>query len=300
MTDIDTLARHHAEKARDSFEMVEPPPILGTSLSARGRLARIPGPAWAVLAAIVVLIVVGLPYFLRDGQADQEPVVTITAAPVTIPEPPPVIIPEGSGGGFVPTDRLNSDCVFCRAILLEDGRVLVLSSSPQIYDQDAGTFATLDTPSTMGTSTITGIALDDGRALITDYVTQWLFDPATNAFLKAGDVAAWGVAQLGDGRVLLMGESRAGGPNSTFFFDPESGSTSQGPPTNHFYGDGSSIVALLDGRVLLLGSTTSEIFDPASDTFTNAGERMERGGFTATRLVDGRVLIVGGQEELEP
>jgi hypothetical protein len=246
------------------------------------------------LAAIVVLFVVGLPYLLRDGQVEREP--------VTIPDSPePVTIPESpESGGFVPIGRLNSDCVFCEAVLLNDGRVLVLGRAPELYNSDTGTFTAIDAPAAME-PVKSVIVLEDGRAFITDGLTQWLFDPATSTFDVAGEVAAWEMAQLGDGRALLLGGAIGAGTNETILFDPGSGATTEGPPTIHSYGSGGAVlVSLRDGRVLLLGSTESEIFDPASQTFTDTGERLDRWGFTATVLNDGRVLIAGGQEELEP
>ena len=303
MMDIDTLARHHAERARESLATAVPPPIPITSSDAPSRISRIPGPVWAALAAIAVLVVLGLPYFIRDAQVDQQPVTIPESPEPTIPGIPEPTVPEGAGGGFVPTGPLNSTCAFCEAILLDDGRVLVLGPAPEIYDHTTRAFTTVDAPGTM----VSGVVLEDGRALITDGAAQWLFDPATDSFHEAGAVAAWEMARLGDGRVLLLGDfdllgdSITAGPNETFLFDPVSGSSAPGPATIHSYGNGGAVlVSLRDGRVLLLGSTESEIFDPATQTFSEAGERMARGGFTATLLPDGRVLIAGGTEELEP
>lgn len=67
-------------------------------------------------------------------------------------------------------------------------------------------------------------------------------------------------------------------------------------------------VKLTDGRVLVVGgftlsptggfaqSQTAEIYDPTTDTFSLTPGRpvAGRGFFTATRLLDGRVLLVGG------
>ncbi|MGF1618641.1 MAG: hypothetical protein ACFCU2_12680 [Acidimicrobiia bacterium] len=295
--DIDTLARHHAERARESLATAVPPPIPITSSDAPSRISRIPGPVWAALAAIAVLVVLGLPYFIRDAQVDQQPVTIPESPEPTIPGIPEPTVPEGAGGGFVPTGPLNSTCAFCEAILLDDGRVLVLGPAPEIYDHTTRAFTTVDAPGTM----VSGVVLEDSRALITDGAAQWLFDPATDSFQEAGAVAGWEMARLGDGRVLLLGDSREAGRNETFLFDPGSGATTQGPATIHSYGNGGAVmVSLRDGRVLLLGSTDSEIFDPATQMFNAAGKRMDRGGFTATLLSDGRVLIAGDQVQVEP
>lgn len=62
---------------------------------------------------------------------------------------------------------------------------------------------------------------------------------------------------------------------------------------------------LQDGRVLVVGGgpgpdaaalESTEIYDPGSGAWTQAGDLVEaRGGHTATRLSDGRVLVVGGR-----
>lgn len=58
-----------------------------------------------------------------------------------------------------------------------------------------------------------------------------------------------------------------------------------------------------DGRVLIVGGYTSldtdtarvEIFDPATNTFTQTGSlHLPRHGHSATLLMDGRVLVIGG------
>jgi hypothetical protein len=55
---------------------------------------------------------------------------------------------------------------------------------------------------------------------------------------------------------------------------------------------------LADGRILIAGGFTrvAEIFDPASDQFTETAGAMPLtcAGHTATRLADGRVLLTGG------
>jgi hypothetical protein len=65
--------------------------------------------------------------------------------------------------------------------------------------------------------------------------------------------------------------------------------------------------SLADGRVLIAGgfsgwpgqdSSSAELFDPESRTFTTAGRMTsQRSGHTAVRLADGRILLVGGTDD---
>jgi hypothetical protein len=119
---------------------------------------------------------------------------------------------------------------------------------------------------------------------------------------------------LADGRVLVAGGLNGGLGNlsSAELFDPASstwaptGSMSVG--RNNF-----TATLLADGRVLVTGGgpgnnacskgsggsvatlTPSELYDPTSGVWTSTGtESVPRWFHTATRLVDGRVLVVGG------
>jgi hypothetical protein len=53
-----------------------------------------------------------------------------------------------------------------------------------------------------------------------------------------------------------------------------------------------------DGRVLVVGDDSAELYDPATNTWSTAGElNLPRFDLhTATLLGDGRVLVVGGSE----
>ena len=62
---------------------------------------------------------------------------------------------------------------------------------------------------------------------------------------------------------------------------------------------GHTATLLLDGRVLIVGGDatgTAELYDPATRTFTPAGNGTTGHGGTATLLADGRVLIAGGNK----
>ncbi len=64
--------------------------------------------------------------------------------------------------------------------------------------------------------------------------------------------------------------------------------------------DSGTAVLLLDGRVLIVGNgaTSPELYDPKTGKFSSTGKAAIDGNFaTATRLADGRVLFVGGNND---
>jgi hypothetical protein len=118
--------------------------------------------------------------------------------------------------------------------------------------------------------------------------------------------------RLADGRVLVVG-----GEDPFLDFEPLATAEIYDPTLNTWtYTDSLSkgrdqhtATLLQDGRVLVTGGEdpdlvwrprfrilrSAEIYDPATGTFTSAGDMNEhRMNHTATRLADGRVLIAGG------
>ena len=62
-------------------------------------------------------------------------------------------------------------------------------------------------------------------------------------------------------------------------------------------GDGQTATKLADGKILVTGdpSSTAELYDPVSRTWTAAGTLTAAiGGQTATTLADRRILLAGG------
>jgi Kelch motif len=112
---------------------------------------------------------------------------------------------------------------------------------------------------------------------------------------------------LSDGRVLIVlivGTAAHTTLNSAELYDPNTGKFAEtgSMATSRWGGQTSTLLA--DGRVLVLGGNTSsvqeqptasaEIYDPSTGKFKSTGSMTEpRDGQTATRLLDGRVLVVG-------
>jgi WD40 repeat protein len=228
-----------------------------------------------------------------------------------VPLPPPSVPTERiavpPGGGFVPAGSMSDmGCYWCHAVVLNDGRVLVVGDIGQIYDPATWTFAPVEGLPSPGPA----VLLDDGRVLLSSMNEIALYDPATgtsevieNPF--SVDKAA---ERMADGRVLLVGADLIFGMENpgaglAVTFDPRTDTLTATGQTIAQRLDGVQLAPLDDGRVLVVGGSTdgsAELYDPATGTFSaTGGMNSVRWSFTATRLLDGRVLIVGGSSETE-
>src|SRR5262249_26424096 len=73
-------------------------------------------------------------------------------------------------------------------------------------------------------------------------------------------------------------------------------------PTGNMTVDGPILTLLRNGKVLITGgragSASAELYNPSTGTFTATGSMLTAGGGVPTLLNDGRVLIVGADNEL--
>jgi hypothetical protein len=250
-------------------------------------------------------------------------------------------------GTFTTTGSMTTFRTAATATLLANGKVLIAGglglgtsslprlNSAELYDSSTGTFivtGSMSVPRFQHTATL----LDSGKVLIaggTDrsggggaaVASAELYDPATGTFAIAGsmltDRAQHSATLLANGEVLIVGGwngHRADAPDDPPWdplfgelFDPSSagfkgsGSTS----TTRF---GHTATRLQDGRVLLLGGVPAtqnlhaqptnpayaELYNPASGTFSAAGDFTElRTKYTATLLTGGLLLLVGGEQD---
>ncbi len=145
----------------------------------------------------------------------------------------------------------------------------------------------------------------DGKPPQSSLASAEVFDPDTLSFAATGSMSvgrlSHAAARLTDGRVLVAGgvDSAFATLNSAEIYDPATGTfTATGsmaqPRSAHF------AVTLDDGRVLVAGSNglrAAEVFDPATGAFSAVGDMVSFHGFgaSATKLRDGRVLVLGGR-----
>ena len=158
--------------------------------------------------------------------------------------------------------------------------------------------------------------LPDGRVIVvggnstggSSTATTEIYDAATGAFAPAAPLivarAQSGIATLADGRILVLGgvrQTTSGGEflSSAEIYDPTTASWSV---TAGSLNGGTSTASpvtltLSDGKVMVLTSTNSQLFDPATGQFslpTNLTTWRSRP--SAALLPDGRVLLAGGQD----
>jgi hypothetical protein len=114
-----------------------------------------------------------------------------------------------------------------------------------------------------------------------------------------------------DGRVLIAGGEGYEVARSAELYDPTTGTFSKTGSMARGHEVGTATL-LLDGRVLLVGgweyisstnrteSASADLYDPKSGTFSQTGSLPAARHFqTATRLLDGRVLVAGGETPSE-
>lgn len=232
------------------------------------------------------------------------------------------------------TDNLGSNRVMHSATLLSDGKVLVVGGTrhaprdfftatsflrtAEIYDPALGTWrGTGDMQAARGNHTATLLA--NGKVLVAGGFgengvplgTSEIFDPATGAWTRtAGNLstsrAHHTASVLSNGKILIVGGVGTGNSilNSTEIFDPatllwtraRTLGTGRWAHTETFLPGGKVLIA---GGYGAPGSTiqnTAELYDAAADTWTRTGGNLgvARSHHTATRLLNGKVLLAGG------
>src|SRR5262245_5714580 len=209
--------------------------------------------------------------------------------------------------------RLRTLALGVFVVLAVAGSGLLLAQSPQAVNTWVGVGAA-DNPFGNGAS----VDLTDGRTLIvggagpdgvaTNVVST--FDTATHQFAVAGTLVSAKTGHtatlLKDGRVLVAGGTTDGLVSTDIeLFDPSTGSSTlvaqMAEPRR-----GHAASLLQNGSVLIAGGYTSGdavlksafTFDPATNSVapTPSVLHVARAFASATSLIDGRVVIIGGTD----
>jgi hypothetical protein len=231
----------------------------------------------------------------------------------------------GSPNDFVATGSMATPRHCHTATLLPDGWVLITggrtideadTNSAELYIPSEGTFTSTGTMATAH-SCHTATLLQDGRVLITGGVHTTiaeLYDPQTGTFTATGEMHQFGgtATLLDSGQVLIAGGfiDQAGllPVANPELYDPTTGTFTA---TGAFAGEliyVSSASLLPDGRVLIAAEPKAELYDPATGTFSltgpmttpctpHGGQPNYIYGRTATVLMNGMVLVAGGENE---
>lgn len=234
---------------------------------------------------------------------------------------------------FALTGSMSTARYWHTATLLRDGRVLVAGgassgsagselATAELYDPATGIFTRTANNMTVARVGHSATLLADGRVLIAggdDFNAPLsvadLFDPATSKFVQTGNLVDAQTVHEGtvlrSGEVLITGGWTYAREARAELYDPATGTfryTGQYAdviPVDAYYNGlvGISATLLGNGKVLIASLPRAEIYDPATGTFAATGAMLTNTGLSyisgraATLLVNGKVLLTGGQHE---
>lgn len=227
-------------------------------------------------------------------------------------------------GQFIPAGLMSTNRERHAATLLKDGKVLITGGSnrnpiesAEFYDPLTNSFTLageMSSPRFAHASTL----LPDGNVLLTGGASNWrtvlataeVFDSVNKTFSLVGNMTVsrhkHAAMLMPNGRVLIAGGSSSapdweGRHRSAEVYNPAKASFSPtGEMKESRFKIPSAIALTSNGRVLICGGAESiEVYDPGAGVFGTAYGKLSDSLFypTATTLLDGRVLIVGGYDD---
>lgn len=205
--------------------------------------------------------------------------------------------------------------------LLQDGKVLIAGGDIEdvagsTTERSIVAFSELYDPST-GTWSLTGdmteprknhnaTLMNDGSVLVSSGNSSEIYDPSTGVWSKAGEMPndhgiGSSATLLNDGKVLIAGGGERnvdGSPMAVShvdIYDPGTGQWSSASNMATAELDHTATL-LVDGKLLIVGPSSAQTYDPDTDTWALVGDMSENRGSThaATLLKDNTVLITGG------
>lgn len=214
------------------------------------------------------------------------------------------------------------------ATLLADGKVLIaggydaslhLLNTAELYDPEHGTFTATNGPMTSRRVVHTATLLPNGKVLIvggldgsTSFIpTAELYEPASGMFVATSSPTT-GVrntaTRLQNGTVLIAGGFKPGNTaDSAEVYDADRGTFAPANAHMRSAREDHTATLLANGQVLIVGGyemglghfnyqPEAELYDPSPRTFVATTARLlaDRYEHTATLLLNGNVLIVGG------
>jgi hypothetical protein len=222
-------------------------------------------------------------------------------------------------GTFRPTGSMMGPRSQAVSALLRDGRVLLLGGfngsamlgSAEIYDPTTGEFSKSGSLGDQWRIGCTVTVLQDGRVLVAGggdpatLASAVVYDPTTGNFTPTGSMAEARTEQtatlLLDGKVLIAGGS---GRGTEGYVSPSRQPAELAEAPAFVLDRYESEPSLASGHMAIFGMVGSgsgtpprsaELYDPATGKFSSTGPMGSgRVWATATLLLDGRVLVAGG------